>query len=108
MKTTRRVLVSIIYLAVGMGMLFAPATAILTTAGSAAAAPATWTIPLRGGHGGHGGDGGHGGYGGSGFGGPHVDAPYLYGGNRDHSWLWLYGPGAVGAPHVDTTVHQSR
>ena len=33
-----------------------------------------------------------------------------YGGSHKHLWVeqQLYGPGVVGVPHVDNTVHQSR
>jgi hypothetical protein len=100
MKITRRVQVSIIYLAVAIGMLAAPATTIsLATAGSATAAPTTSTIPLRG-HSGHGGGDGFG------SGGDPVGAPNTYG--RGHDEGWTYGPGILDVPHVDTTVHQSR
>jgi hypothetical protein len=111
MKITRRVLVSIIYLALAIGMLIAPATTILATAGSAAAAPTTsTTIPLRG----HGGGGsGHGGGGsghfGGGSGGARVGAPSApgtFGGS--HERVWQYEPGVTHVPHVDGTVHQSR
>jgi hypothetical protein len=104
MKITRRVLVSIIYLALAIGMLIAPATTILATAGSAAAAPTTsTTIPLRG----HGG-GGSGHFGGGG-GGARVGAPSAsgtFGGS--HERVWQYEPGVTRVPHVDGTVHQSR
>ena len=95
MKITRRVLVSIIYMAVAIGVLIAPATAILATAGSAAAAPTTVLIPLHGGGGGGGG----------------VGAPNTYGGGTffgSHECVWEYGPGLTYVPHVDTTVYQSR
>jgi hypothetical protein len=47
MKITRRVLVSIIYLALATGVLIAPATAMsVATAGSAAAASTASAIPL--------------------------------------------------------------
>jgi hypothetical protein len=108
MKISRRVLVSITYLVLAIGVLIAPATAILATAGSAGAAPTTsTTIPLRGG-GGHGGGGF--GHGGGGFGGAGVGAPNTYGGSygRGHEEGWLYGSGVIDVPHVDTTVHQSR
>ena len=112
MKITRRVHVSIIYLALAIGMLVAPATAIsLATAGAATAAPTTSITPLRG-HGGHGGGHGFGGQGGQGFGGQGfgsggagVGAPSTYG--RGHDERWVYGP-VLDVPHVDTTVHQSR
>jgi hypothetical protein len=97
MKITRRVHVSIIYLALAIGMLIAPANAIsLATAGSIAAAPTTSTIPLR----------GHSGHSGGGSGSASVGAPSTYG--RSHNELWMYGPGIPDVPHVDTTVHQSR
>ena len=110
MKITRRVLVSIIYLALAIGMLIAPATAILATAGSAAAAPTTSTIiPLRGHAGGGHGGGGHGGGGhaGGGIGGTRLVGPGPIGGSRDGR-VWQYGPGMIEVPHIDTTVHQSR
>jgi hypothetical protein len=106
MKISRRVLISIIQLALAMSMLTAPATVIsLATAGSAAAASTTSTIPL-GGHGGHGGHSGDSGHNGGGSAGAHIGATGTYG--RNHYESWMYGPGTVVVPHVDTTVHQSR
>jgi hypothetical protein len=100
MKITRRVRVSIIYLALAIGMLVAPAATIsLATAGSATAAPIASTIPLRG-HSGH--DGGDG----FGSGGVPVGPSSTY--SRGHDEGWAYGAGILDVPRVDTTVHQSR
>jgi hypothetical protein len=108
MKITRRVLVSVIYLALTIGVLFAPDAAIsVATTASAVAAPTTWTVPLRGGPGGDGGPGGQGSNGGGGFGGQRLGDPNAYSGGRGHM-LWPYSPGVLDVPHVDTTVHRSR
>jgi hypothetical protein len=109
MKTTRHLPILIrqiiITLAMASTVLLAPAWAIVANSGIAVAAPPASVQPLR-----HHSGPDYWSITGARVGAPDESEVSRYGGSHKHLWVeqQLYGPGVVRAPHVDTTVHQSR